>query len=254
MSKYRVRVYQEHYGTLDPREGRDHLGTMACWHSRYTLGDEQPSAEPMYHQISLLDDAEAVKAYIGRVYDAQMGCEQGGREWSARLQELYAQFEAYVSKRFDAKYISLPLYLYDHSGLTMSTGAFSCPWDSGQVGFIYVSRAKLREALGWPRITKAREQEVLELLRGEVEEYDNYLQGNVWSFVVEELAEEPSTCPACGHESEEVWLAEEASTRLGYGDIYADSCELTKIIAAEIPTEYGITESDIEQAIDDAIC
>ena len=31
----------------------------------------------------------------------------------------------------------LPLYLYDHSGITMSTGAFSCPWDSGQVGFIY---------------------------------------------------------------------------------------------------------------------
>ena len=133
----------------------------------------------------------------------------------------------------------------------MSTGAFSCPWDSGQVGFIYVSRAKLREVYGWPRITKAREQEVLELLREEVEEYDNYLRGNVWGFVVEELAEEPSTCPACGHESEEVWLAVDDE---GCVDIYADSCELTKIIAAEIPTEYGITESDIEQAIDDAIC
>jgi hypothetical protein len=26
------------------------------------------------------------------------------------------------------------LFLYDHSGITISTGRFSCPWDSGQVG------------------------------------------------------------------------------------------------------------------------
>ena len=27
--------------------------------------------------------------------------------------------------------IALPLYLYDHSGITMNTTGFSCPWDSG---------------------------------------------------------------------------------------------------------------------------
>ena len=31
-------------------------------------------------------------------------------------------------------YIYLPLYLYDHSGITMNTTGFSCQWDSGQVG------------------------------------------------------------------------------------------------------------------------
>jgi len=36
--------------------------------------------------------------------------------------------------------IYLPRFLYDHSGITMSTGPFSCPWDSGQVGFIYATR------------------------------------------------------------------------------------------------------------------
>lgn len=33
--------------------------------------------------------------------------------------------------------VILPLYLYDHSGITMNTCGFSCPWDSGQVGWIY---------------------------------------------------------------------------------------------------------------------
>ena len=39
----------------------------------------------------------------------------------------------------------LPLYLYDHSGLAMSTGSFvgrahHAEWDSGQVGFIYMDK------------------------------------------------------------------------------------------------------------------
>ena len=31
----------------------------------------------------------------------------------------------------------------------MSTGPFSCPWDSGQVGFIYVEKKKVKEEWGW---------------------------------------------------------------------------------------------------------
>lgn len=34
----------------------------------------------------------------------------------------------------------MPLYLMDHSGLAMQTESFHDPWDSGQVGWIYVSK------------------------------------------------------------------------------------------------------------------
>ena len=37
-----------------------------------------------------------------------------------------------------SKVAILPLYLYDHSGLTMSTNDFGDRWDSGCVGFIYM--------------------------------------------------------------------------------------------------------------------
>ena len=47
------------------------------------------------------------------------------------------------------KYIILPLYLYDHSGITMSTGPFSCPWDSGQVGWIYAPKQKFIDETGY---------------------------------------------------------------------------------------------------------
>ena len=43
-----------------------------------------------------------------------------------------------MMKVISDKYITLPLYLMDHSGLAMQTTSFNDPWDSGQVGWIYV--------------------------------------------------------------------------------------------------------------------
>jgi hypothetical protein len=80
--------------------------------------------------------------------------------------------------------IELPLYLYDHSGITMSTGPFSCPWDSGQVGFIYVTLERIRKEYGWKRITKQRRAKIEGYLRSEVGTYDDFLRGNVYGFVL----------------------------------------------------------------------
>lgn len=78
----------------------------------------------------------------------------------------------------------LPLYLYDHSGITMSTTGFSCPWDSGQVGYIYATPEMIRKEYGCKRITKQVRDKVRRLLKAEVEEYDQYLTGDVWGYVV----------------------------------------------------------------------
>lgn len=32
--------------------------------------------------------------------------------------------------------VTLPIYMYSHGGETINTTGFSCPWDSGQVGWI----------------------------------------------------------------------------------------------------------------------
>lgn len=91
----------------------------------------------------------------------------------------------------DEPHIILPLYLYDHGGITMSTGPFSCPWDSGQVGWIYITLEKVRKEYGWKRITKERRQQIIKYLEGEVEEYDNYLTGEVYGYVIEAPPEDP---------------------------------------------------------------
>jgi hypothetical protein len=73
---------------------------------------------------------------------------------------------------------SLPIYMYEHGGATISTTPFSCRWDSGRIGTIWTTEEKLKE-LG---ITYTAPEEVLEMLRHEIKVWDTYIQGNVKGF------------------------------------------------------------------------
>jgi hypothetical protein len=76
--------------------------------------------------------------------------------------------------------VILPLYLYDHSGITMNTSGFSCPWDSGQVGWIYADYGMIKENYG--EVTPETIEQARKLLESEVEEYDYYLTGQCYGF------------------------------------------------------------------------
>ena len=76
--------------------------------------------------------------------------------------------------------VMLPLYLYDHSGITMNTGGFSCPWDSGQAGWIYADYDKVKENYG--EVTPETLERAKSLLQSEVEEYDHYLTGQCYGW------------------------------------------------------------------------
>lgn len=81
--------------------------------------------------------------------------------------------------------VHLPLYLYDHGGITMSTGSFGCRWDSGQVGFIYMTKQDIIKEYG--NDSKETREIVLKVLKGEVKTYDQYLTGDVYGFNLVEL-------------------------------------------------------------------
>ena len=87
-----------------------------------------------------------------------------------------AEFNADPERKNDV--VILPLYLYDHSGITISTGPFSCPWDSGQVGYIYINKKNVLNELGGQRITSKLRAKARTILEAEVEAYDRYLRGD----------------------------------------------------------------------------
>ena len=82
----------------------------------------------------------------------------------------------------DTHALALPLYLYDHSGITMSTGKFSCPWDSGQVGYIYVTLDEVRKEYSCKVVTPTIRRKAYEVLEQEVKTYDQYITGKVYGY------------------------------------------------------------------------
>jgi hypothetical protein len=91
--------------------------------------------------------------------------------------------------------VALPLYLYDHSGITMSTTPFSCRWDSGQVGWITMTKEQVLSSYGGKRVTQRKKAQSLALMKEEVDTYDSYLSGEVYSYVITDAnGEEVESC------------------------------------------------------------
>lgn len=132
---------------FNPREEWDNLGTMVCFHRRYQLGDKQ-----------------------GGTY---------GFNSPAEVQEFLKE------KNCTWK----PVYLYDHSGLTVSTtpGQFAAidpqGFDWGQVGVIFVTPEKIAKEYGSD--TPENRKTARQVLEGEIEDYDKFLRGEAYGFVVE---------------------------------------------------------------------
>lgn len=134
-----IYIYKHSEPLDDPRECWDNLGVMTCFHGRYNLGDK--------HTLKSDD-------FSG---------------WD--------ELRSFLINKLHACII-LPLYLYDHGGITMSTTPFGCPWDSGQVGFIYATKNAIKSWYSLPRnkpISCDRMSEAEMKLVEEVKLYDKYI-------------------------------------------------------------------------------
>jgi len=157
-----IRVYHDE-DKEDPRTW-DSLGKMICFHKSYNLGDKTDLSYKSFNN--------------------------------------WEELEEHIRKHENG-ILLIPLRLYDHSGISMSTSnshPYNCRWDSGQVGFIFTTKEKIKEYLGVKKVTKKSEKKAIEILENEVKTYDKFLTGEIYRFVVIEK----STCKECKHTHEEV--------------------------------------------------
>lgn len=229
-----------------PRNWDGHLCTLACWHRSYSLGDNIGKAEPKEYFRSLVranvPEQEVIDAALnGRIqgirsvktgnglYDIYeeyyLRTPLGNSESSETL-----EYEG-VSQDSVADYIIedltvrqavrllepyaeiVQLWLYDHSGITMSCGngnPFSCGWDSGCVGFaIALKDEMIKNAVDFvldengERVLEEHKHEnapstysyktkplteetwrsvANDIIHNEVAVYDTYLRGDVYGF------------------------------------------------------------------------
>jgi len=156
------RIHYDHY-PQNPRTEWDNLGTMVCFHNRMNLGDDN-------HYLTS---------------DMFSG-------WDA--------LEEYLYKKMDVL-IAVPLYMMDHSGLTIRAypfGGMYGHFDSGQIGFIYITKKKARTEYGRQRVSEKLTAKIECMLLGEVETYNQYVSNDTYTFEIVKV----STCDQ-GEEHEE---------------------------------------------------
>ena len=139
-----IEIYHDEHPPESPRDW-DNYANMFCFHKRYRLGDHHKNP---YHP----DDFSS---------------------WSEMKEQ--------ILRDYDVIHIQ-PLYLYDHSGITISTKPFQSRWDSMQVGWVFVPRKNVELLQGWKRITKQRKEDLRKYMNNEVEVYDDYIRGEVYGY------------------------------------------------------------------------
>lgn len=100
-------------------------------------------------------------------------------------------------KAFLRDYIALNIYLYDHSGQTISSSPFSCRWDSGWFGIVAVSVEAVKKEFGWDKITSYRRRKIKSYLQNEIDTYNEYLHGEVYGFQITSVSDDSEVLESC---------------------------------------------------------
>jgi hypothetical protein len=145
-----------HDSSADSPRNWDNLGKMICFHRGYDLGDKH--------------------------------------NYNADDYNSWGEMEKAIIKEENPAVI-LPLYMYDHSGISISTSPFGCRWDSGQIGFVLVSKKQALEEFGGVRVSSKKKVKIESIIEAEVETYTQYVEGEVYGFqIVDEDNEVIDSC------------------------------------------------------------
>lgn len=202
MAEYRIKVDYDH-DPLNPRTHWDHLGKMICFHRNYSLGDDHDFKDPDDFFLSILLEhgtrEEKRKAFlelcfrelltISDVKDLILDNRGNVEDMIDNALNDYRYAGGTVARNhIPNAVVVLPLFLYDHSGISMSCSPFSCSWDSGQVGVIFVPIKTVEEQCrkNPDKPEQTWEERAVEILESEVDTYDRYLTGQIFCYVIEE--------------------------------------------------------------------
>lgn len=178
---------------INPVKEYDLAGTMVFFHDRMTLG------HPHDFKNDLMPEDE--DGYQDHYEDSRSGFMQWMKDNESRI-------------------LAIPVYAYEHGGITIRAGGKGVGWDSfdsGQLGYIYITHDNIRKEWGkhGKRISKAEFAKAEACLIAEVNAYDDYLNGNCYGYRVmdKETGETLDSCGGFLGDEEECRAEGEASAK-----------------------------------------
>lgn len=184
----RVKFEHDDHSCYDPRDN-DHESVMVTWVRGYTYGDQQLSSR----------DEDLVFSYFSGlvkyddIYDDPDG--EFPFEWHKTI----------VQGRLGSKFAMLCLYINDYGGGNTRIKYYDeniidlLPFNGQYVkpdGVLYISIKQAAEQYGWTGketvddLTQEEYDRIMAGLKMEAREYAEWLEGNVYGIVVEELDED----------------------------------------------------------------
>jgi len=175
----------------------DMLGKQVYWHRRMNLGH-------CYKETNKMSPEEWLQREVISNCWKHLEEDTKYNSW-ADIQErdgYDADIDTYIENEmsmedlmeaFEKYNLVIPVHAYEHGGITISASGIRAGWDSfdsGQLGFVYVSHEDIKKEFNVKRLTKKVLERAEEILRDEVANYDDYLTGQVYGFVIENQHEE----------------------------------------------------------------
>lgn len=162
----------------NPRDESYPVGTMWCWHRKYSLGSKEERRDPRRPNAGSLGGWDEVEKAIMREINPV---------------------------------VILPVYMYDHGGVSLSSSPFGCPWDSGKVGYIFAERKVLKD-FGAKIATAKVKAKIVEAMKAEIRQYSAYANGETYCWRLLKDGEVVDSCSGyCGDDVEHLFEDARAS-------------------------------------------
>lgn len=176
-TKLKLKVMYDE-SAINPLENKEEfagiMGRFICWSKKYSLG----------HKHNFEDKVDLFKELAYKYHSDEV------KKLDEALNSNKITFGSYVCRLEQIIYTSedvyiLPLFLYDHGGLTVSAVRFPSKWDSSLVGYVYTTKDAL-DSIGC--VYNSRE-DVEDILKSDIQLYDEYVKGEVYGFSIVEYDE-----------------------------------------------------------------
>ena len=126
-------------------------------------------------------NGENINMY-GQGYETEEEAKEAMKEYIEMFKNdewVYYQTDEQLLDLISKHAIILDVYMYDHTLVSFSTSPFSCRWDSGHLGYIFVKHTDIE-----PPVTKEKIDNIKKEIEHALKKYECYFNGEVYKAII----------------------------------------------------------------------